>query len=130
MPRGSETVLVVEDDSLIRSLAIRILESLGYSVLAAADGLDAFEKVKEFEAPIDLVVSDVMMPQLQGPEFVSKARELRSDFRVLYTSGYTRDSFSDAFDRFESERDAKLLPKPYTPQQLAAQVRGILDEAA
>jgi len=120
--------MVVEDDGLIRSLSIRILESLGYRVISAMDGLDAFELVKDYPNPIDLVVSDVMMPELQGPEFISRAREYRDDFEVLYTSGYTRDTFRDAFEHFETERESKLLPKPYTPEQLASQVREVLDQ--
>jgi len=74
------------------------------------------------------VLSDVMMPELLGPEFVSRAKALGKEFKVLYTSGYTRDTFRDAFEGYEKERQSKLLPKPYTPDQLAVHVRETLDE--
>ncbi len=128
MPNGTETVLVVEDDGIIRTLSTRILETLGYKVINASDGWVAYQLMKECPDQIHLIVSDVMMPELLGPEFVNRARELGKDFKVLYTSGYTRDTFNDAFDGFEGERDIRLLPKPYTPDQLAVHVRQVLDE--
>ncbi len=128
MPNGTETILVVEDDGIIRTLSSRILEALGYKVICASDGWVAFQTMKERADEIQLIVSDVMMPELVGTEFVTRARELSKDFKVLYTSGYTRDTFNDAFEGYEVEQEARLLPKPYTPDQLAVHVREALDQ--
>ena len=124
MPQGRETIIVVEDDDLIRKLSTRVLESLGYDVIAAEDGVIAFEMAKDYPKRVDLVFSDVVMPRCYGPEFVSKLREVRDDFEVLYTSGYRKD----AFEEHVVERTVQLLPKPFTPEQLASRVRTILDQ--
>ena len=130
--RGEETILVVEDEEYLRKLSAQILGSLGYRVVEAEDGLDALNVCDEYPERIDLVLSDVQMPQLKGPEFVHQLRSKRDDFKVLYISGFRRDSFTSAFeDAFHNkprEAEEELLPKPYTPQQLAEQVRTILDE--
>ncbi|MFT5471404.1 MAG: two-component system cell cycle sensor histidine kinase/response regulator CckA [Verrucomicrobiales bacterium] len=128
MPNGNETILVVEDEDLLRSLSTQILISLGYRVIEAADGRIAYELVKDYPRRIDLILSDVVLPKLKGPEMVSRARELRNDFKVLYTSGYTENSFGDIFDASPEERAAEMLPKPFTPEELASQVRKVLDD--
>tara|TARA_R110002096_G_scaffold200639_13_gene384768 strand:+ start:20707 stop:21156 length:450 start_codon:yes stop_codon:yes gene_type:complete len=129
LPKGNETIVFVEDEELIRKLFHRVLDSLGYEVITAADGAIALELVKDFTDRIDLILSDVVMPNVRGPEFVSQARKIRSDFKVLYTTGYTIEAaLGDAFANTPEERYADLLPKPYTPQQLAVHIRRILDE--
>ena len=130
MPHGHETILLVEDEDLLRSLSTQILNSLGYRVIEAADGRIAYELAKDYPRRIDLILSDVIMPNLKGPEFISRTRAVRSDFEVLYTSGHTENSLGDLFDDRPEEREAELLAKPFTPEQLAAEVRRILDAAA
>lgn len=129
MPHGNETILVVEDEDMLRSLCTQILDSLGYRVMTASDGLIAYELVKDYPRRIDLILSDVVLPELKGPTMVSRARELRSDFKVLYTSGHSITSCGDAFDELPEERKAELLAKPYTPEELAREVRKVLDTA-
>ena len=129
MPKGSETIVFVEDEDMIRNLSRRVLDSLGYDVITATDGQCALELVKDYPNRIDLILSDVVMPNVRGPEFVSRAREVRNDFKVLYTTGHTLDSaLGDAFKETPEERYAEMLPKPYTPEQLAKHVRKVLDE--
>ena len=128
MPKGNETILVVDDEEMLRTLAVQILASLGYKVVEARDGINALDVCKDFPQPIDLVLSDVLMPELQGPEFVDKLRKMRDDFKVLYITGFSKDTYGDAFDGKPKEQQEELLPKPYTPQQLAQLVRTILDE--
>lgn len=129
LPKGSETIVFVEDEDMIRKLSHRVLRSLGYEVITANDGAIALELVKDYPERIDLILSDVVMPNVRGPEFVSRARKLRSDFKVLYTTGHTIEAaLGDAFEETPDERHAELLTKPYTPQQLATYVRKVLDE--
>ncbi|MEM1295868.1 MAG: response regulator, partial [Verrucomicrobiota bacterium] len=129
LPKGSETIVFVEDEDMIRKLSHRVLHSLGYEVITATDGAIALELVKEFPERIDLILSDVVMPNVRGPEFVSRARKIRDDFKVLYTTGHSIDAaLGDAFQETPDERHAELLQKPYTPQQLASRVRKVLDE--
>ncbi len=130
MPKGSETIVFVEDEEMIRTLSRRVLNSLGYEVITATDGASAFQLVKDFPERIDLILSDVVMPKVQGPEFVSRAREVRDDFKVLYTTGHCLEgALGDAFNLAPEERYAEVLTKPYTPEQLARRVRRVLDEA-
>ncbi|MEM7014759.1 MAG: response regulator, partial [Verrucomicrobiota bacterium] len=119
----------VEDEDLLRSLSTQILNSLGYRVIEAADGRIAYELVKDYPRRIDLILSDVILPNLKGPELVSAARAVRDDFQVLYTSGHTENSFGDLFKERPEEKEVELLPKPFTPEELAAEVRRVLDEA-
>jgi two-component system cell cycle sensor histidine kinase/response regulator CckA len=122
-PGGSDTVLLVEDDDLVRRVTVGMLERLGYRVLAAASGADALELAQQ-TPQIDLLLSDVVMPRMNGPELAAKLREARPALRVLYTSGYS--------DEIRDERGAlppgvQLLPKPFTASTLATHLRVILD---
>jgi PAS domain S-box-containing protein len=124
LPRGSETILVVEDEETVRRLAVRILESLGYQVLQARHGGEALLICERFEKPIQLVLSDVVMPHLGGQELIERLRRIRKDFKVLYMSGFTDEAFvRNAKDGQESA----LLLKPFTQETLAVRVRQILD---
>ena len=121
--RGHETVLLVEDQSDVRLLTSTILESLGYSVLEADSGAKALEISEQFQGRIDLLLTDVIMPGLTGPELAKRLRGLRPSIEVLLVSGYAED---DRLERSESESEFDLLPKPFTPSALAAKVREIL----
>jgi PAS domain S-box-containing protein len=121
--RGTETILVVEDEPSVRRLAVLGLRSLGYSVLEAANAAEAL-RVAATEHGIALVVSDVIMPGMRGPELASRMRKLRPEARVLLTSGHT-----DAPEAFR-DADGNPIPfisKPFTPDRLAHKVRAVLE---
>jgi signal transduction histidine kinase/ActR/RegA family two-component response regulator len=120
---GTETILLVEDDAAVRELLCEIFESCGYSVLTARDGLEALTLWQERGASIDLVVSDVVMPRMNGPEFIRRASAMRSGIAVLYISGYNDLPTADLATLHES---GGLLEKPFTPVTVAAKVREAL----
>jgi len=119
---GSETVLVVEDDSAVRSLMATVLRRRGYRVLVAHDGAHALRICDEYLAPIHLLITDVVMPRMNGVAVADAVRERRPETRVLFVSGYTADAPIDL-----SGRGAEgFLPKPFTPDALARKVRAVL----
>jgi two-component system cell cycle sensor histidine kinase/response regulator CckA len=128
MPMGTETVLFVEDEPLVRGFAVQILRSLNYSVLEAADGREALEIVAGLgEADrIDLLMTDVIMPRVGGHELAQRLLTERPDLRVLYCSGYTDD---EIIKKGVLEEGADFLQKPYAPSALALKVRQVLDRA-
>jgi PAS domain S-box-containing protein len=123
LPAGSETVLLVEDEPAARAVAARVLRRQGYTVIEAANGEEALRVARDHEK-IHLLLTDVVMPRMGGPLLAEKLHALRSDLRVLFTSGYT----DDAIIR-HGARDSPLafLQKPYTPGVLARKVREVLD---
>ena len=88
MAQGSETILLVEDEAIVRELTVQILESDGYQVLEAMNGTEALRIAGEHGAPIDLLLTDVMMPGMNGKELANKLRLHHPDMRVLFMSGY------------------------------------------
>lgn len=123
LPGGKETVLLVEDEPLVRRLASRVLGGLGYTVLEAANGEEALRLARAGEA-FDLLLTDVVMPGMGGQELAQAARAMRPDARVLFMSGYTDDA---VVRRGLSERSIDFLQKPFTPSALAMKVRHVLD---
>jgi PAS domain S-box-containing protein len=124
---GSETILLVEDDAALRALTERLLRAGGYAVLVAHDGGKALAAAARYEGPIHLVVSDVVMPGMNGRTLVERLRQIRPEIRVLFMSGYTDD---EVMRRGIVDRQAAFLQKPFTPDQLAAKVREVLESAA
>lgn len=124
LPRGNETVLVVEDEDTVRHLTVRMLRSLGYHVLEARNGTEAIVIARQYRKPVHLVISDVVMPHMGGYELVRKLREIRSDFRVMYVSGFT-DRPVPAVPGIS--QNIPLLEKPYTRETLAHVIRTVLD---
>ena len=127
LPGGSETILVVEDEAIVRELVVRILEELGYVILQAEHGMAALEMCRTRLQPIDLVLTDMVMPGMSGPEFIQTLREWRQDFQVLYMSGYPDEAFSS---RGGPESDIHMIRKPFNKEQLALPVRRALDRVA
>jgi two-component system, cell cycle sensor histidine kinase and response regulator CckA len=121
---GTETILVVEDDDEVRLFARRALERQGYHVLHADGAAAALRLAEAHTGPIHLVLSDVVMPKMGGPELVARLQPLRPSMRVLYMSGYSEDQL---LDHGFSISDALLLPKPFLPEALARRVRASLD---
>ena len=122
---GTETVLVVEDDAALRALSARILESNGYTVLLARNGLEALAIAAGHTGKIDLVASDVVMPKMNGRPLVEKLLETRKGMKVLFMSGYTDD---EVMRRGVIDGSTAFLQKPFTPAQLAKKIREVLDQ--
>ena len=121
---GSETVLLVEDEPSVRSIARRILERNGYTVLEAHDGRHALRVADQYKQPIQLLLTDMMMPVLTGRDVWTSLAPKRSELRVLYMSGYTND---DIVRRGLLDANAAFLQKPFTAADLARAVRSTLD---
>ena len=121
---GTETILVVEDDPLVREVTARSLRAGGYRVLSARDGEEALAIATNEGGRVDLLVSDVIMPGGHGPEVAENLRHRQSDLRVLYVSGYTQDAIAE---RGVLSPGIELLQKPFTPSTLLERVRLVLD---
>jgi PAS domain S-box-containing protein len=124
--RGSETVLVVEDSDPVRQLVERYLRRLGYEVISASESGPALAHCEHHPGPIDLLITDVILPRMDGVEVALRAREIRPDLRVLYMSGF---SGNPADPRQQPDPDFVLLEKPFTPVTLLRMVRERLDTA-
>ena len=124
MCQGSETILLVEDEQSVRTMVRRMLESNGYRVLDAENGLEAMQLMKEIREPIHLLVTDVVMPEIGGSKLADSMRVTLPDLRVLYISGYHTDSKVELFSLKASE---SLLKKPFTTRQLVSAVRQQID---
>jgi len=120
---GSGTVLLVEDEDPVRLFSARALKNKGYHVIEAKSGEQALEIMAKGETRIDLVVTDVVMPKLDGPGLVQALRRTHPDMKVIFISGYTEDSFRK---RLGDERDIHFLPKPFSLKQLAGKVKEVM----
>ena len=121
---GTETILLVEDETGVRQLIRRVLERYGYTVLPARDGGDALAIEEGYRRPIHLLVSDMIMPGLGGPDLAQRIVQRRPAIRVLFMSGYAS---REAIDLGVSSHNASFLQKPFGPETLAAKVRERLD---
>ena len=123
LPLGSETILLVEDEEQVRSIACEILESIGYQVITAVNGEQAFEIAKGFSGEIHLAITDVVMPQMSGRELIERLAPLRPEMKVLYMSGYTDDAI--VRHGLLDER-LEFIQKPFTADALARKIRSVL----
>ncbi len=117
-------ILVVEDEDDVRSYAVSVLSSAGYSVLQASGGPDGVGIAESFESPIHLLITDLVMPQMNGQELAVRLRESRPAMRVLYMSGYSEDAISE---RGIVSMEMAFMAKPFNPDQLLAKVRETLE---
>ena len=121
---GHETILLVEDEEAVRSMAFKILEILGYSVMSAANGLEAISLAKQYPKRIDLLLTDVVMPGMNGRELAQQISTIHPETTVLYTSGYTENVI---VDHGVVDAGLNFIGKPYTLQLLAQKIRELLD---
>jgi len=124
-PTGQETILILEDEDLLRTMVRETLEAGGYRVLAASSGEEAIALLRAREEPVHLLLTDVVMPGMSGREAAMRLAPLRPSMKVLYMSGYTDDA---VVVRGVLTRGAGFLQKPFTSEALAAKVRQVLDQ--
>lgn len=122
---GSGTILLVEDEFSIRNFAKRALEGKGYTVIESESGYEALSLIENIQQPIDVVISDVIMPKLDGVEFVTKLREKMPNIKVIFISGYAEDSLNN---NINTDNKTLFLAKPFTLKDLAAKVKKALCE--
>ena len=117
---GKGTILLVEDEDAVRTFAGRALRNKGYTVLEAASGERALEIVISHNGRIDLLISDVVMPSMDGPTLIKQARRHRYDMKIIFISGYAEEAFRRNLDPRET---FAFLPKPFSLKQLASKVK-------
>jgi PAS domain S-box-containing protein len=121
LPGGGETILVAEDEAQVRKLTDRVLGGLGYQLLSVGDGAEALEAATTHAGPIHLLLTDMVMPGIGGGELSRRIRERHPEIKVLLMSGYSEELVA------AEHGDVPFLPKPFTPGELAAKVREVLD---
>jgi len=128
LPHGSaqEVILVVEDEQRVRHFAVEALRELGYTTISASDGMHGLEVIRQ-HPHISLLLTDIVMPRLNGRKLADEARQMLPELRVLYTTGYTRNA---VVHNGVLDPGVALLPKPFTIAQLANRVRAVLDGQA
>jgi len=124
-PAGGETVLVIEDEENVRATTVMILEDFDYHVLEAGNGEEAIEIFKEKGDSIDMLITDVVMPGINGKELAKRLLKIRPELKILYVSGYTDNVIAH---HGVLESGANFLQKPFTMNSLNQKVREILDE--
>jgi PAS domain S-box-containing protein len=122
-PKGAETILVAEDEDGVRHIVTQMLREQGYTVLPASGGAEALQIAEAHSGPLQLLLSDVMMPRMNGPELAERMRKLRPDMRVLFVSGYTD---GEIVREGELQPGTDYLQKPFTREQLTDKVREVL----
>jgi CheY-like chemotaxis protein len=125
IPQGRETILLVEDEEMVRNLTCEVLQTCGYRVLSAANGEEACEISSNFESDIDLMITDVVMPQMGGRDLAERLAATRPNTSVLYMSGYTDDAI---VRHGVLDKNMPFLQKPFSPDSLARKVKEVLDD--
>lgn len=122
--RGSETILLVDDDEMLMEITTAHLESSGYKVLQAFDGTEAVEAFKKYQGEIDLVILDAIMPKMTGKEAWNRISEIKPDVKACFLSGYTNEIISG---KIAVDFSLPFISKPVMPEVLLKKVREILD---
>ncbi len=123
--RGTETILLVEDEESVRIFAVRALVKLGYTLLEAANGEEALAVLEKHAGPLSMVVTDLVMPKMNGMELAGRLKEIRPEVRIIFMSGYTDET---VVRKRILSADSSFLQKPFTSADLAKCVRGVLDK--
>ena len=123
--KGSETILLVEDDEMVRTLVRETLEREGYKVIDSADPVEAQRIAENYRGRIELLIADVVMPKLSGRELARSLTERRPDLKVLYMSGYTDSAIVNSGIL---QKEVAFLQKPFTPGVLSAKVREVIED--
>jgi two-component system, cell cycle sensor histidine kinase and response regulator CckA len=121
---GIGSVMLVEDEDPVRIFSARALRNKGYTVIEAKSGDAALEAIRSTGPKIDLLITDVVMPKMDGPTLIRLVREIHPDLKVIFISGYTEDSFRQ---RLDTDSEIHFLPKPFSLKQLATKVKDVLD---
>jgi two-component system cell cycle sensor histidine kinase/response regulator CckA len=116
--------MLVEDEDPVRIFGARALRNKGYTVIEAKSGESALELIRGAERAPDLVITDVVMPRMDGPGLIREVREIHPDMKVIFISGYAEDSFRQKLD---SDSDIHFLPKPFSLKQLATKVKDVIN---
>lgn len=124
--KGTETILVVDDEELVRNLVQSLLKSHGYGVLQAASGAEALDLISRYPHPLHLILTDVVMPGMNGRELADRLALLRPDLKILYMSANPGDILAQDNDQSSSP---SYLRKPFTVQALLMRVRDLLDQS-
>ncbi|RLB34817.1 MAG: hybrid sensor histidine kinase/response regulator [Deltaproteobacteria bacterium] len=124
---GSETILFVDDDDMVRNIGVKTLQMRGYKVLEARSPKEALDISARYQGPIHLLLTDVVMPEMDGAKLVTRLETQRPEMIVLYMSGYTDNAI---LHRGVLPRGTKFLQKPFAPESLARKVRDVLDGSA
>jgi two-component system, cell cycle sensor histidine kinase and response regulator CckA len=124
MQDGNETVLLVEDEEMVRKLASQLLKESGYSVLEASGGDEAMDICKTYQEPIDLLITDVVMPKMSGRDVAAQLKTLHPETRVLFMSGYTDDAI---VHHGIVDSDIAFIQKPFSATSLTQKIREVLD---
>ena len=124
LPKGNETILFVEDEDVVRKPTVRVLERQGYTVFQAREGMDALTISDSYKGTIDLLLTDVVMPNMSGKSLADQILQTRSDVKVLYISGYTGNMIRH--QGIASEND-DFLQKPFTADILMRKIRDMFE---
>ena len=125
--QGNETILIAEDEYALRQLILDILRPLGYQVFEAEDGNEAFELCKTIEGKIDVLLTDVVMPKMNGRELAQRITEMSHETKIIFMSGYTQ---SIILQHDLLQENTFFIQKPVTPSLLSEKLRQVLDEQA
>ncbi|MBA3442057.1 MAG: PAS domain S-box protein [Pyrinomonadaceae bacterium] len=120
LSKGTQTILLVEDEETVRRLAARILERQGFHLLQAPDGIEALRVAEDYQGVIDLMLTDVVMPEMRGPELAEQIAITRPQMPVLFMSGYNETGLAE-------QAGVNFIQKPFTPQSLLRQIHGVLE---
>jgi len=121
--KGSETILLAEDSEQVLNLTKTILTKLGYNVISASNGTQAFNLLVSYKKPIHLILTDVIMPEMNGKDLYTKAQEIYPQIKVLYMSGYTHNLINDIK---ENNSELTFIQKPFSTKNLAAKINELL----
>ena len=122
--KNTEMILLVDDDEIVRKFVLHVLQASGYAVIEASNGPEALRIANEHTGPINLLLTDIKMPKMNGRELAERLMPLRPGVKVLYISGHTD---SATVNEMALQRGANFLQKPFTPDRLTTKVRKVLD---